>query len=61
MGLDGPDFDGTVEAGGSKCISVFRVDSNIHNVVSVALKNLEVGQTLSRRNVMEKRRIDCAV
>jgi len=58
---DGPDFDGAVEAGRSRCISVFRFDSNIHNVVSVALEDLEVGQTRSRRNVMEKRRIDCAV
>jgi len=38
---DGPDFDGAVEAGGSKCISVFRVDSNIHNVVSVALEDVK--------------------
>jgi len=57
---DGPDFDGAVEAGGSKCISVVQVDSNIHNVVSVALENLEVGQILTRRNVMENWRIDCA-
>ena len=58
---DGPDFDGAVEAGGSKCISVFWVDSNIHNVVSVALEDLECGQRLSRRNVGETENRLCGI
>src|SRR5882757_7485069 len=53
-----PYLDGAVEAGGSKSISVFWVDSNIHNVVGVALGDLEGGQTLSRQNLVEKRRND---
>jgi len=52
---DGPDVDGAVEAGGIKCISIFRVDSNIHNVVSVALEDLEVSQTLKRDGETENR------
>ena len=38
------DFDGPVEAGGSKSIRVFCVDSNIHDsVVGVVLEGLEIG------------------
>ena len=42
---NGPDFDGAIEAGGSKSISVLRVDGNIHDVVRVTLEDLAVGQT----------------
>lgn len=52
---DGPDFDGAVEAGGSKSISVLRIDGDIHNVVGVTLEDLEVGQPLSRQSLIVKR------
>jgi hypothetical protein len=58
---DRPDFDGAVEVGGSKGISDFWVDSYIHNVVGVAMEELGVGQTQSRRNLVEKQIIDYPV
>lgn len=58
---DGPDFDSAIKAGGSKGISVFWIDSNIHNVVSVALEDLGVGQTMSRRILVVKQIIDYPV
>ena len=60
---DRPDFDSAIEAGGSKGISVFWVDRNIHNVVGVALEDLGAGQTLflSRRSLAEKQIIDYPV
>ena len=38
---DRPHLDGAVEASGSKSISVFWIDGNIHNVVGVTLEDLE--------------------
>jgi hypothetical protein len=46
---DRPDFDGAVEAGSRKGISIFRVDGDIHNVVSVTLEDLEVVNTVSEK------------
>lgn len=35
-----PDFDGTVQASGSKRVGVFRVERQVHDVMRVSLKDL---------------------
>jgi len=40
-GCERPDFDGSIETGGSECVGVLRVDGEGHNIMCVSLKSTD--------------------